>query len=178
MMATIEVELRSYIAEDKYDDLLRFFKSQCRMFTSDDQVTYYFDAPIDIRLQRNLHGSKIWMKKGKMHSSSREEVEVHFSRDDFDSLEKMFLMLGYPVKVKWYRKRHIFVWKGFEVCLDDNRGFGRVLEIEKKTESSGKAVALREIEKAFEELGVAVTPQEEQAKRYAHYVKNWKKLTE
>ncbi len=177
MMGKFEVELRGYITPEKYSELLTFFKTQSKMFSSDDQVTYYFDAPIDIRLQQNLHGSKIWMKKGEMHSSAREEVEVHFGKEDFDSLKSMFLMLGYNVKVKWFRKRHSFMWKGFEVCLDSNRGFGHVIEIEKKSDALGKTDALLEIEAVFKELDVSVTPQEEQKQKYEHYVANWQELT-
>ena len=173
----IEVELRSFITKEQHDTLIAFFKKESKMFSTDEQVTYYFNAPVDVRLQRNNTHSKVWMKSGKMHSEAREEIEVLFEKDDFASLEKMFLMLGYSVKVKWFRERSTFQWKGFEVCVDSNKGYGYILEIEKKTDCAGKDKALAEIKQLFSELKIPITPKKTFDSKYQNYLKNWKKLT-
>jgi len=173
----IEVELRSFITKEQHDLLIGFFTKECAESSSDDQVTYYFDAPVDLRIQKNKTHSKIWMKKGKMHSEHREEIEVRFDRDEFDRLEQLFVAMGNPVKVKWFRKRHTFSWKGLLVCLDENRGYGYILEIEKMSDEASKDTALSDIKTAFKELKVEITPKETFDERYAYYVQNWEKLT-
>jgi predicted adenylyl cyclase CyaB len=176
-MDEVEVELRSFITKEKHDELIERFAAECGACEADEQVTYYFDSPADIRLQKNLSGSKIWIKKGKMHDSSREEIEVCFSGDDFERLEKMFFLLGYPVKVKWFRRRHAFTWRGLDVCVDENKGYGYILEIEKKTSRAGKEYALLEIKKAFSDLGVEITPKEQLDEAYDSYLAEWQELT-
>ncbi|MFC1740954.1 CYTH domain-containing protein [Nanoarchaeota archaeon] len=176
-MSHIEVEVRSFITREQYDTLIQFFRQESRAFSVDDQVTHYFNAPVDVRIQKNSFGSKMWLKKGKMHDEHREEVEVRFDREDFDNLEKMFLLMGYGVKVKWFRKRHTFFWKGFEVSVDDNKGYGHILEIEKKSTSKGKMKALKEVKGAFKKLGIAVTPKKTFDEKYQYYLKHWEKLT-
>ncbi|MFH1668641.1 MAG: CYTH domain-containing protein [Candidatus Woesearchaeota archaeon] len=173
----IEVEVRSFLTDDQYDRLLGFFRTSSSDVVEDDQITYYFEAPIDIRIQQNNSGSKIWMKKGKMHDNAREELEVNFGRDEFPMLEQMFAMMGYPVKVKWHRKRHKFRWKGFDVCIDDNKGYGKIIEIERKTTAQGKDWALLEIRDAFNKIDILVTPKEEFDRKYMDYVQNWRELT-
>ncbi len=173
----IEVEVRSFLTDDEYFRLIDFFSKQCGRSNPDEQVTYYFDAPVDVRIQKNSEYSKIWLKKGKMHAEQREEIEIIFPKQDFEKLETMFLMLGYPVKVKWFRKRYSFDWKGLSVCVDSNKGYGNILEIERKTDKQEKDKALSEIKTAFDSLGIAITPKEVFDKRYAHYVANWKELT-
>ena len=94
----IEVELRSFISKQKYDELLLFFKNNAEYCGEDDQETFYFDAAEDVRIQRNNTFSKIWMKKGKIHDEQREELEIKFAISDFEKLESLFLSLGFNIK--------------------------------------------------------------------------------
>jgi len=82
----IEVEVRSFITKEKYDDLLKFFKMYAEFVKEDYQETYYFDSDADLRIQKNNFFSKIWLKKGKIHDDFREEVEIKFKREDFKNL--------------------------------------------------------------------------------------------
>ncbi|GEM_PF-2211807 len=71
----IEVEIRSFISKDQYQELITFFHKNGQFKGEDNQETYYFDAEQDLRIQRNHTHSKIWMKKGKLHDEHREEIE-------------------------------------------------------------------------------------------------------
>ena len=75
-MNNIEVEIRSFISKEKYNELIEFFKKNAEFINEDYQETYYFDTKEDLRIQKNNYFSKIWMKKGKMHDEQREEIEI------------------------------------------------------------------------------------------------------
>jgi len=98
----IEVEIRSFISKEKYESLLDFFRQNADLIKEDYQETYYFDSEEDLRTQKNSEGSKIWLKKGKIHDDAREEIEVRFSGDDFEKVNDIFGSLGYGVEVKWF----------------------------------------------------------------------------
>jgi len=98
-----EVEIRSFISRNQYNELLKFFKKEGKFVNEDYQETYYFDSKEDLRIQRNKFFSKIWLKKGKIHDDHREEIEIKFDREQFKDLERLFLSLGFGVEIKWFR---------------------------------------------------------------------------
>ncbi|MDD2388097.1 MAG: hypothetical protein PHP52_15090 [Bacteroidales bacterium] len=55
----IEAELRSFISEEKYNELLDFFKKEASLIKEDYQETFYFDCDEDLRIQKNNFFSKI-----------------------------------------------------------------------------------------------------------------------
>ena len=61
----IEVEVRSFISKEQYEQLLKFFKKNAKLIKEDYQETFYFDSDQDLRIQRNKFFSKIWLKKVK-----------------------------------------------------------------------------------------------------------------
>ncbi len=71
MKKNVEVEVRSFISEKQYKDLLDFLKKEGKFLKEDLQETIYFDCKEDLRIQKNKFFSKIWMKKGKMHDNER-----------------------------------------------------------------------------------------------------------
>ena len=76
----MEVEIRSFISKEQYDQLLEFFNKNAEPHNEDYQETFYFDCNEDLRIQRNNNFSKIWLKKGKIHEDFREEIEIKFER--------------------------------------------------------------------------------------------------
>ncbi len=175
-MKTIEVEIRSFISQEKYEELLEFFKEHAEFIDEDSQETYYFNAEQDLRIQRNSAYSKIWLKKGKLHDEQREEIEIRFDTEYFETLEKLFLSLGYDVSIKWFRKRAVFDWQGISVMLDHTKGYGYIIELEKMSSEQEKEEALQSLKAALQKLNVPLTPKEEFDAKYAHYKENWKKL--
>lgn len=176
-MEQFEVEIRSFVTEEKYKDLLDYFRKHGGGEKEDFQETFYFDSPSDLRIQRNNFFSKIWLKKGKIHEEFREEIEIRFPREDFENLEKIFLALGFEVKIKWFRKRHEFEWNGINVCVDYTKGYGYIIELEKIVEENDKEDALEELKKKMSELGIPLTPREEFDSKFRDYEKNWKVLS-
>lgn len=172
----IETEIRSFIDERQYKDLLKFFKKEGRFFGEEKQISYYFSGENDLRIQRSDKSAKIWLKKGKMHDDSREEIEVKLDIKEFENSKSLFEALGYEIKIEWYRRRNTFSWKGINVMLDDTKGYGRIIELEKMCKAPEKEKTIRLLRTKMEILGVQETKKEEFEKKFEYYKKNWKKL--
>ncbi len=173
-MKNIEVEVRSFLSKDKYQELLKLFQKKAELIKEDNQETFYFDCPQDLRIQRNNSFAKIWLKKGKIHDDYREEIEIRFDREQFDQLEELFLSLGHKVEIKWFRKRFQFDWQGIAVCLDHTKGYGYIIELEKITNEAKKEAIHQELLEKLQSLDVEVTPKEKFAEKYQKYKKNWR----
>ncbi|MFA4887095.1 MAG: hypothetical protein WC595_02700 [Candidatus Nanoarchaeia archaeon] len=172
----VEVELRTFLTEDRYNDLLAFFRKEGTFISEDNQETFYFDGKEDLRIQKNDFFSKIWVKKGKLHDEAREEIEIKVDKGDFEKLEKIFLAAGLNVQIKWLRKRVTFKWKNMDVMLDLTKGYGHILEIEKLVEDTEKERTLIELKKELQSLNIPLSSKEEFEKKYAFYKENWKNL--
>lgn len=173
----IEIEVRSFLSEEKYASLLDFFRQNAKLLKEDNQETFYFDCAQDLRIQKNDFFAKIWMKRGQIHDAYREELEIKFDRDEFEKLEKLFLALGYKVKIKWFRKRFEFAWDDVTVCLDYTRGYGYIIELEKMGSEDNKEKEHAALQEKLRSLDVEITPKEEFDRRFADYKENWLTLT-
>jgi predicted adenylyl cyclase CyaB len=175
-MKNIEVEIRSFITKEQYEKLLKFFRKNATLVKEDYQETYYFDTKDDLRIQRNNFFSKIWLKKGNIHDECREEIEIKFSRDDFEKLEQLFLNLGFKIQIKWFRKRNQFEWNKTKVCLDQTRGYGYIIELEKICSEREKEKTLERLKQKLNELDIKLTSREAFEKKFIYYKENWQKL--
>ena len=175
-MKQIEVEVRSFIDKKKYEKLMDFFNKNGINTGSDIQETYYYDGKHDLRIQKNNFCSKVWLKKGEMHDECREEIEIKSNTKDFENLKKLYQTLGYKVKIKWFRDRTEFEWKGTKVSLDFTRGYGYIIELERMTDPDDKEKELKIIKEQMEELKIKITPKEKFANKFKDYEKNWERL--
>lgn len=175
-MKNIEVEIRSFITKEKYEELLKFFKQNAELLKEDFQETHYFDCKEDLRIQKNNFGSKIWMKKGQIHDETREEIEIKTKNEDFENLQKLFKTLNYNTEIIWLRKRHQFNWKEITICIDYTKGYGYIIELEKMSTEKEKEKTLEELKQKLSELNISLTPKEEFKTKYEHYKENWRKL--
>lgn len=176
-MKNIEVEIRSFVTKERYEELLDFFKKEGELVNEDYQETYYFDSKEDLRIQKNKFFAKIWIKKGEIHDDHREEIEIKFDKDKFDELEKLFIGLGYNVEIKWFRNRHSFKWQDLDIAVDYTKGYGYILELEKMSTEEDKEKTLESLKQKMKELNVELTPKDEFKKKYEDYKQNWKTLT-
>jgi len=55
----IEVEIRSFLTKERYEELIEFFKENAKFVGEDEQETIYFDSDNDVRIQKNNYFSKI-----------------------------------------------------------------------------------------------------------------------
>lgn len=99
-----------------------------------------------------------------------EAVPVSLSELDSKVLEA-----GFSYQAKWSREREEYSYKGINVCLDKNAGYGYLTEFEKVVpDEVSVASARKEIEGLMSELGVAELPQDRLARMFDYYNKNWR----
>lgn len=175
----IECEIRAFLTDEQYDRLSEKLGRVAMFGGEDEQVTYYFqgNGDPDLRIQRRSNGSKIWLKKGRMHDEARPEIELPCQSDDFPTLENLFLALGYTISVKWFRQRRLYKLDGITITLDDTKGYGKIIELEKVCFEEERDTALGALKTQMHELGIAPTPKAEFDLRYKNYTENWRALT-
>lgn len=176
MSSNLEIEIRAFISKEKYEELIEFFKQNATFVKEDYQETHYFDCEQDLRIQKNNKGSKVWLKKGKIHDEVREEIEVYTQDENFDKLGELFNALGHNIDIKWLRKRNQYDWNGIKVCIDYSKGYGYIIELEKLGSEENKDEILIELKDKLKELNIPLTPREEFDERYDYYKQNWRRL--
>ncbi|GBE19469.1 MAG TPA: CYTH domain-containing protein [Candidatus Pacearchaeota archaeon] len=172
----IEVEIRSFISKEQYEKLLEFLKENSESVKEDFQETHYFDSEEDLRIQKNNHGAKIWMKKGKIHDDFRKEIEIKINKEDFNKTKDIFSSLGFCTEIMWLRDRKQFNWQDIKVCLDYTKGYGYIIELEKMSSEEEKEKTLNELKQKLRELDIPLTSKEEFEKKFKYYKENWKGL--
>jgi predicted adenylyl cyclase CyaB len=177
-MENIEVEIRSFISKEEYDNLLKFFTKSSTPTKQDSQETYYFNAKEDLRIQKNNDFAKIWLKKGKIHDDCRKELEVKFKKEDFEKIEEILTSVGFDIEIKWLRKRYEFDWDKIKVCLDYTKGYGYIIELEKISSEEEKETALEELKQKLEKLDIKLTPKNIFNEKFENYKNNWRTLIE
>jgi len=176
-MPNIEAEIRSFITKEQYQQLLDYFNKNAKLKMDDFQETFYFDTRQDLRIQRNKFFSKIWLKKGAIHDQAREEIEVKLDRDQFPQLKQLFQAIGYKIKIKWFRQRHEYDWQGITVDIDNTKGYGHIIELEKICTEPEKDTVLNDLKNKLKELNIELTPRQKFEKKFKHYQENWQELT-
>jgi len=112
-----------------------------------------------------------------LHDDAREEIEVHFQKEDFAKVEKIFSSIGLNAKIKWYRTRNTFLWEGVSIMLDDTKGYGYILELEKMSTEEKKEQDLAMLKEKLQQLHIPLASKEEFNEKFKHYEQNWEALT-
>ncbi len=172
----MEVEARSFVSEEKYKELIGYFSKNADYLGEDEQITVYFSGEKDLRTRLTSNDAMIILKEGRIHDEGRDELEVVLPRGDFDKINKIFELLGFKIKVKWFRKRHIFKWNDVKVYIDFTRGYGYIIEFEKFCDEEDKKKIYEDLVRRLESLGLPLTTKQEFTNRFDYYVKNWRKL--
>jgi predicted adenylyl cyclase CyaB len=145
---------------DKFKSVTdRGTKFSVRTRQKDDQVLLVVKASIDEGTSEN--------------TVKRIEFEelVNISLDELDSL---VLDSGYTYQAKWSRERDEFSYKGANVCLDKNAGYGYLAEFEKIIPNEDDTEKAREeLVALMEELEVEELPQDRLARMFDYYNNNW-----
>ena len=126
----------------------------------DDQVLLVVKASVDEGTSEN--------------TVSRLEFEepVDITLDELDAL---VMKAGFDYQAKWSREREEFTYKGANVCIDYNAGYGYLAEFEKLTDDETAVPKVREeIEAIMAELGVEELAQDRLARMFDFYNENWR----
>ena len=125
----------------------------------DDEVLLVVKASVDAGTSAN--------------TVSRLEFEepVSISLNELDALA---LEAGFTYQAKWSREREEYAYKGANVCIDKNAGYGYLAEFEKIVDDESALPSVREeIESLMAELEVAELPQDRLERMFAFYNENW-----
>jgi adenylate cyclase class IV len=125
----------------------------------DDEVLLVVKASVDAGTSAN--------------TVSRLEFEepVSVSLAELDALA---LEAGFTYQAKWSREREEYAYKGANVCIDKNAGYGYLAEFEKIVDDESALPSVREeIESLMAELEVAELPQDRLERMFAFYNENW-----
>ena len=91
-----------------------------------------------------------------------------------DALDILVQEAGFAYQAKWSREREEYAYKGINVCLDRNAGYGFLAEFEKLTDDESSLETVRtELEYLMRELGVEELSQERLGRMFDYYNKNW-----
>ncbi|OGD66447.1 hypothetical protein A3F08_01220 [Candidatus Berkelbacteria bacterium RIFCSPHIGHO2_12_FULL_36_9] len=174
-----EIEYKFVLKSADKTRLEKFLKkSKAKLTKSETQDNWYYVAPgkNDLRIRRNDKEAFLILKKGWMHDTERDEIEVKVTRPDFERLDEIFVALGYKYDTKWYRKRLEYKLKSFNITIDFNAGYGGVAEIEKVVKNNNEVEkAKKDISDFAKEVGIEPATKELFNKMYTYYKKNWKK---
>ncbi len=89
-------------------------------------------------------------------------------------LDQKVLNAGFAYQAKWSRSREEYTYKGANVCMDKNAGYGYLAEFEKVVSGEDMVADARiEIEALMSELGVSELPQDRLARMFDFYNQNW-----
>lgn len=99
-----------------------------------------------------------------------EEV-VPISLSELDAL---VIEAGFTYQAKWSRAREEYTYKGVNVCVDKNAGYGYLAEFEKVVDGDADIASVRaELDVLMSELGVEELSQDRLERMFAHYNDNW-----
>lgn len=91
-----------------------------------------------------------------------------------DELDALLLAAGFTYQAKWSREREEYTYKGANVCIDKNAGYGYLAEFEKVVGDDADIESVRaELDELMRELGVEELPQDRLERMFAHYNTNW-----
>lgn len=176
-MKNIEIEARSFITKKQYKSLLQRLRKEAKFVDSINEETVYFSGPgKDLRIRRNDKNAFIILKEGRIHDDSREEIEIKFDRSEFENIEELLKRLGYADAIRWFRKRRIYKWGGVKLFLDDTKGYGLIIELEKFGKPKDKKMIHQNLERKLKSLRIQITPKEEFNRKFKYYKNNWREI--
>lgn len=91
-----------------------------------------------------------------------------------EALDQLVLSSGFSYQAKWSREREEYSYKGMNVCIDKNAGYGYLAEFEKIVGDESMLNAARnDIDVVMSELDVFELPQSRLERMFDFYNKNW-----
>jgi len=174
-MKNIEIEARSFITASQYKKLEAKLNEIAKFLGGINEETVYCGEE-RMRIRRDDDYSWLILKSGKIHDDFRNEIKIQFKRSDFEKLKEIFKRLGFNIAVVWFRKRKVYDWRGIKVFLDDTKGYGKIIELEKIGKEGEERKIHRNLENKLKSLGIKITPKKVFNQKFNYYKNNWRKI--
>ena len=108
------------------------------------------------------------------NGTARLEFESTIDNFSLEKLDKLILSAGFAYQAKWSRQREEFKYKGVNVSIDKNAGYGYLSEFEMVTKNQSQADEIKnQLRQLMSELGINELPQDRLARMFDFYNKNW-----
>lgn len=163
-------------------DIHDLFEKTKHLFSEDAQQKFQYiaekGASFSIRT-RQKDGVILLVVKASVDegSSSNAVSRLEFEEPvdaTLDELDALAHEAGFEYQAKWSREREEYTYKGANVCIDKNAGYGFLAEFEKVVLDETPLESVREeIFTLMSELGVEELPQDRLERMFAHYNTNW-----
>jgi predicted adenylyl cyclase CyaB len=107
------------------------------------------------------------------NGTARIEYEAEV-KIPLDILDHILLECGFEYQAKWSRERDEYSYKGFNVTIDKNAGYGFLAEFEAIVDDPNRADAVKtQIRQVMQELGVKELAQERLERMFKYYNEHW-----
>ncbi len=156
-------KLKEHLNEAKFLELEELAKQtkdfSMRTRWADGKVIFVLKASVDDTTSSN--------------GTARREFESEVNMT-LEELDKILLDSGFQYLSKWSRERKEYRYKGANVTVDRNAGYGYLAEFEMVDEDSSKADAIKlNLRNLMKELEVEELNQERLARMFDFYNKHW-----
>lgn len=176
-MKNIEVEARSFITDEQFENAKKILDRDCEFVEKLNEITIYFSGEKDLRMRKNETGAFIILKEGKIHDDFRKESEIRIDRNDFDDMAELFQSLGFAIEIEWRRNRLEYKKADMKILLDDTKGYGKILEIEKMAEAGSENEVHGALTEEMKIFGITnITSKKEFNEKFEYYKQNWQNL--
>ena len=129
---------------------------------------------------RRADGVVLLVIKASMDDSTsvngiaRVEFEAATPDLSLDALDNLVLASGFAYQAKWSREREAYIYRGANVTIDKNAGYGYVAEFEHLITDADQATQAQiRLRAMMGELGVSELPQDRLERMFAHYNAHW-----
>lgn len=146
--------------QKEFDDLLANIRDfSVRTRKADDKVIFVIKATVDDTTSSN--------------GTARQEFESTVILT-LEELDKILLDCGFEYQAKWSRQREEYRYKGMNVTIDKNAGYGYLAEFESIITDLAQADAAKAaIRGKMAQLGIEELPQDRLARMFDYYNKHW-----
>jgi predicted adenylyl cyclase CyaB len=109
------------------------------------------------------------------NGTARMEFETRTPHLTLEELDELVKKAGFEYQAKWSRERTEFRYKGLNVSIDKNAGYGFLAEFESCVDDPAAVNSTKEtVRSVMNELGVVELPQDRLERMFAHYNENWR----
>lgn len=128
---------------------------------------------------RNKDGEVLMVVKASVgdDTSANGVARMEFEEKvdlSLEALDALVLRAGFSYQAKWSREREEYIFKGANVCLDRNAGYGWLAEFEQVVGSESELKGAREtINSLMKECGVEELQQDRLERMFAFYNAHW-----
>ena len=153
-----------HLSNDKADELIKLVRNirdfSVRTRWADGKVILVVKATVDDTTSSN--------------GTARLEFENEFKDLTLEQLDQIVLDSRFKYQAKWSREREDYKYKGLNVSVDKNAGYGYLAEFESVIDDSSKADEVKsQIRKIMADLGADELNQDRLSRMFDYYNKNW-----